>query len=75
MYLHFATVIEDFERVVEHYIMEEQWSKAIDTLNGQVNVYDSSCLSESHAFLQRDLELYYRFASVLIYQVPKETVD
>lgn len=36
MYLHFATVIEDFERVAEHYIMEEQWTKAIETLNNQV---------------------------------------
>ncbi|TCD69964.1 hypothetical protein EIP91_005553 [Steccherinum ochraceum] len=58
IYLHFATAIEDFERVTEHYIMEEQWSKAIDTLNSQ-----------------RNLELYYRFASVLIYQSPKEMVD
>ncbi|KAH8102501.1 Pep3/Vps18/deep orange family-domain-containing protein [Cristinia sonorae] len=58
MYLHFATVIEDFERVIEHYIMEEQWSKAIETLNSQ-----------------NDLELYYRFASVLVYQAPKEMVD
>lgn len=36
MYLHFATVIEDFERVAEHYVMEEQWVKVIETLNSQV---------------------------------------
>ncbi|THH33502.1 hypothetical protein EUX98_g626 [Antrodiella citrinella] len=58
MYLHFAGVIGDHERVAEHYVMEEEWTKAIDTLNSQ-----------------RDLELYYRLASVLIYQAPKEMVD
>ncbi|KAE9408232.1 hypothetical protein BT96DRAFT_1013688 [Gymnopus androsaceus JB14] len=35
MYLHYATVIGDSERVVEHWIMEEEWSKAIDMLNRQ----------------------------------------
>lgn len=36
MYLHYATVIGDSERVIEHWVMEEEWSKAIDTLNRQV---------------------------------------
>jgi len=38
MYLHYATVIGDFERVVEHWIMEEEWSKAIDVVNRQVSL-------------------------------------
>lgn len=36
MYLYYATVVGDFERVVEHWIMEEEWSKAIDIINRQV---------------------------------------
>ena len=36
MYLHYATVVGDFERVVEHWVMEEEWTKAIDVLNRQV---------------------------------------
>ncbi|KAI0652186.1 Pep3/Vps18/deep orange family-domain-containing protein [Trametes meyenii] len=35
MYLHYATVIGDFERVVEHWVMEEEWTKAIDVINRQ----------------------------------------
>lgn len=38
MYLHYATIIGDFERVIEHWIMEEEWSKAIDVLNRQVSL-------------------------------------
>ncbi|KAI0756694.1 Pep3/Vps18/deep orange family-domain-containing protein [Daedaleopsis nitida] len=58
MYLHYATAVGDFERVVEHWIMEEEWAKAIDVVNRQSNV-----------------ELYYRFAPVLMRHAPKETVD
>ncbi|RDX50413.1 hypothetical protein OH76DRAFT_1402447 [Lentinus brumalis] len=58
MYLHYATVVGDFERVVEHWIMEEEWTKAIDVITRQSN-----------------LELYYRFAPVLMRHAPKETVD
>ena len=36
--LHYATTIGDFERVVEHWILEEEWSKAIDIINRQVSV-------------------------------------
>lgn len=58
MYLHYATVIGDFRRVVEHHILEEEWLKAIEVISGQT-----------------DVELYYRFGSILIRQAPKETVD
>ncbi|EKM61206.1 uncharacterized protein PHACADRAFT_247665 [Phanerochaete carnosa HHB-10118-sp] len=34
-YLHYATVIGDYTRVIEHWIMEEEWLKAIDALNRQ----------------------------------------
>ncbi|KAJ7596930.1 Pep3/Vps18/deep orange family-domain-containing protein [Mycena floridula] len=58
MYLHFATVIGDHDRVIEHWIMEEEWSNAITVINRQT-----------------DLELYYRFASVLMRNAAKDTVD
>ncbi|KAJ7706319.1 Pep3/Vps18/deep orange family-domain-containing protein [Mycena rosella] len=35
MYLHYATVIGDFQRVIEHWVLEEEWSKAIDVINRQ----------------------------------------
>jgi len=36
VYLHYATVISDFQRVIEHWIMEEEWIKALDVLVRQV---------------------------------------
>lgn len=38
MYLHYATAVGDFERVIAHWILEEQWTKAIDALNRQVGI-------------------------------------
>ncbi|KAJ7076574.1 Pep3/Vps18/deep orange family-domain-containing protein [Mycena belliarum] len=35
MYLHYATVIGDFQRVIEHWVLEEEWTKAIDVINRQ----------------------------------------
>ncbi len=42
MYLHYATVVGDFERVVEHWIMEEEWTKAIDVITRQASSILSS---------------------------------
>lgn len=75
MYLHFATVIGDHRRVVEHWIMEEEWTKAIDTLNRQVHCSSNIMFLLLIIHLQTDLELYYRFAPTLMRQAPKETVD
>ncbi|KIK30365.1 hypothetical protein PISMIDRAFT_88003 [Pisolithus microcarpus 441] len=58
MLLFFATVIGDHEYVIHHWILEEEWSKAIDVLNRQ-----------------SDLQLYYRFGTVLTRHAPKEMVD
>ncbi|KAI6047775.1 Pep3/Vps18/deep orange family-domain-containing protein [Pisolithus marmoratus] len=58
MLLFFAVVVGDHEYVIQHWILEEEWSKAIDTLNRQ-----------------SDLELYYRFGTVLTKHAPKEMVD
>jgi len=43
MYLYYATVVGDCERVIEHWILEEQWTKAIDVLNGQVSLVVIHC--------------------------------
>ncbi|KAF9455054.1 hypothetical protein P691DRAFT_691384 [Macrolepiota fuliginosa MF-IS2] len=58
MYLFFASTVGDYARVVEHWVLEEQWPKAIEVISSQ-----------------NDLELYYRFASVLMCNAPKDTVD
>ncbi|EIW66818.1 hypothetical protein TREMEDRAFT_40794 [Tremella mesenterica DSM 1558] len=58
LYLFYADLKKDHERVVEHWVDEEDWLKAIDVLNRQTSV-----------------ELYYRFASILMRFRPKETVD
>ncbi|KAF8973878.1 DigA protein [Flammula alnicola] len=35
MYLFYATTIGDFERVIEHWILEEEWVKAIEIISRQ----------------------------------------
>ena len=39
VFLHYATIIGDFERVMEHHILEEEWDRAIDVLNKQVSIW------------------------------------
>lgn len=39
MLLFYATAVGDYERVVQHWILEEDWLKAIDTLNRQVCLF------------------------------------
>ncbi|KAG8753387.1 hypothetical protein FRC14_006087 [Serendipita sp. 396] len=58
VFLHYATVIGDYQRVVEHWVLEENWEKVITVISGQTGV-----------------ELYYRYASVLLRQAPQLTVD
>ncbi|KAK8861498.1 hypothetical protein IAR55_002319 [Kwoniella newhampshirensis] len=58
LYLFYANLNKDFGKVVEHWVTEEKWLRAIDVLNRQNSV-----------------ELYYRFAAVLMRNAPKETVD
>ncbi|KAH9837059.1 Pep3/Vps18/deep orange family-domain-containing protein [Rhodofomes roseus] len=38
MYLHYAIVVGDYERVVEHWVLEENWTKAIDIIARQANL-------------------------------------
>lgn len=35
MYLHFASVVGDHAKVVEHWVMEGNWLKALEVLVGQ----------------------------------------
>ncbi|ORY29496.1 Pep3/Vps18/deep orange family-domain-containing protein [Naematelia encephala] len=58
LYLFYANLKKDHGKVVEHWVTEEQWLKAIDVLNRQSSV-----------------DLYYRFASILMRHAPRETVD
>jgi hypothetical protein len=36
VYLFFAGLVRDHGRVIEHWVTEEQWKRAIDVLNRQV---------------------------------------
>jgi hypothetical protein len=38
IYLFYATTVGDFTRVVEHWILEEEWAKAIDIISRQVGL-------------------------------------
>src|ERR1700722_5230702 len=51
MYLFYATVIGDFERVVEHWILEEEWVKTIDVISRQVCVLVFNCHFASSMFV------------------------
>jgi hypothetical protein len=37
MLLHYASIVGDFERIVAHWVQEEEWTKALDVLSRQVN--------------------------------------
>ncbi|KAG8941809.1 hypothetical protein FRC03_003936 [Tulasnella sp. 419] len=38
MYLHYAGVMGDFDKVLEYHVMEEEWIKAVDVLNRQTDL-------------------------------------
>ncbi len=56
--LFYAAVVGDHERIVTHWILEEDWAKALQALNGQDSV-----------------DLYYKFAPVLVREAPKEAIE
>jgi len=39
MYLYYATAIGDFEKVIEHWILEDEWAKAIEVISSQVRCH------------------------------------
>ncbi|CCO26653.1 Vacuolar protein sorting-associated protein 18 homolog [Rhizoctonia solani AG-1 IB] len=62
VFLNFAGVTGDFERIIEHWVSEEEWVKAIDVLHRQpcVHIYAKMGLYEesvSLALEKGDLEL------------------
>lgn len=56
--LFYASIVGDHERIVTHWILEENWVKALKALNGQDSV-----------------DLYYKFAPVLVREAPKEAIE
>ncbi|TFL06789.1 Pep3/Vps18/deep orange family-domain-containing protein [Pterulicium gracile] len=38
MYLYYATTVGDLERVIEHWVLEEEWSKALDVISSQTDL-------------------------------------
>ncbi|SCV68374.1 BQ2448_495 [Microbotryum intermedium] len=56
--LYYASVVGDHERIVTHWVLEENWKKALEALNKQ-----------------EGLDVYYRFAPVLLRHAPNETVE
>lgn len=74
VFLHYATVIGDHQRVAEHWVLEEEWEKVIEVLGGQVSLdFKPGSLTLTQS--QSDLNLYYTYAPVLLKQTPKSTVD
>jgi vacuolar protein sorting-associated protein 18 len=45
MYLYYATTIGDYRRVIEHWIIEEEWIRALEVLNRQVGFLFSTSKS------------------------------
>ncbi|XP_023930234.1 vacuolar protein sorting-associated protein 18 homolog [Lingula anatina] len=58
--IYFATLMEDFERVITHYVQHDNYREALETLA-------KHCTN--------DTELVYKFSPLLMQHVPKETVD
>lgn len=53
VFLHYAMVIGDYQRVIEHWVLEEDWEKAIESLSRQVRhsiVFKSS--ADPHLLVQ-----------------------
>lgn len=78
MILYFASIVGQNERIVTHWIMEENWAKALEALNKQVRrSYGSRVRAELMPTLRAQEEdgLYYRFAAVLLRNAPKDTID
>ena len=56
--LFYASIVGNHDRIVTHWVLEENWTKALEALNGQDSV-----------------ELYYKFAPVLVREAPKEAIE
>lgn len=56
--LYYAFYIGDLEKVIDNWVFEKKWEKAIEILNGQ-----------------NKNELFYKFSSPLIENLPEMTID
>jgi hypothetical protein len=75
MALYYASVVGDHDRIVTYWILEEGWMEALQALSKQVRRIDFSPSCSTNAVLQDDLDLYYRFAPVLIQRAPQAAVE
>jgi hypothetical protein len=57
LYLFYANLEKDFARIVEHWVTEEKWVRAIDVINRQV------CFSEQTVLTSRRNPLIFTIAS------------
>ncbi len=75
MYLHYATVIGDFDRVIEHWVLEEEWGQSTGYHQPAGTFVGQRVSMQRTDISQTDLSLYYRFGPVLMRNAPRETVD
>ena len=70
--LYFAELIEDYERMMTHYIQEEEYVKGVKLL---VNVVGHHTFKKKQKPPERVIELFYKFSPTLMEHAPKVTVD
>jgi vacuolar protein sorting-associated protein 18 len=70
--LYFAELIEDYERMMTHYIQEENYIKAVKLLVSVVSHYR---YKKKQKPPDKVIELFYKFSPTLMEHAPKTTVD
>ena len=70
--LYFAELIEDYERMMTHYIQEEEHVKAVKLL---VSVVGHYTFKKKQKPPDKVIELFYKFSPTLMEHAPKVTVD
>ena len=70
--LYFAELIEDYERMMTHYIQEDEHVKAVKLL---VNVVGHHTFKRKQKPPEKVIELFYKFSPTLMEHAPKVTVD
>lgn len=76
--LFYASVVGDHERIIQHHIAQEEWTKALQALSKQVRLLLPLLAPRprlTRRIRQNSLDFYYRFAAVLVRHAPREAVD
>ena len=73
--LHFANLIEDYERMMTHYIQEEEYDRAVKLLVEVVQYHQVKKKQKKQKPPERVIELFYKFSPTLMEHSPKITVD